>query len=119
MVSSLYLCFAIKSEVVDSDFLSYYFESGIFNIEIYSIAQEGARNHGLLNVSAIDFFETVLHVPPLDEQKKVAGIFKILDSEISNLSQQLEALKTQKLGLMQQLLTGKVRVQVDEPTQAI
>ena len=40
--------------------MAHYFESGIFNKEIYGIAQEGARNHGLLNIGVNDFFELFL-----------------------------------------------------------
>lgn len=53
-----------------------------------------------------------LHVPLpcLDEQRAIVGAFEIADKELTLLQTQLTALKTQKRGLMQQLLTGKVRV---------
>ncbi len=47
-----------------------YFEAGLMNKEIYKIAQEGARNHGLLNINIKDFFNTKIMRPPLEEQKK-------------------------------------------------
>jgi type I restriction enzyme S subunit len=53
-----------------------------------------------------------LHVPlpSLDEQRAIVGAFEIVDRELTLLKSQLTALQTQKRGLMQQLLTGKVRV---------
>jgi type I restriction enzyme, S subunit len=51
-----------------------------------------------------------LKLPPLPEQEKIASILSAADEEISTLEKQLTAYKQQKRGLMQQLLTGKIRV---------
>ena len=51
-------------------------------------------------------------LPSLKEQEKIAGILYILDKEIKLLKKELIELKKQKKGLMQNLLTGKVRVKV-------
>ncbi|MBD2249046.1 restriction endonuclease subunit S [Nostoc sp. FACHB-888] len=51
----------------------------------------------------------------LEEQQKIASTLSAADAEISNLEKQLAAYKQQKRGLMQQLLTGKKRVKIDEP----
>ncbi|OYQ62803.1 hypothetical protein B9G53_20440 [Pseudanabaena sp. SR411] len=53
----------------------------------------------------------LLPILSIREQKKIAQVDKLLDQEISLLEKQLHSLKTQKQGLMQQLLTGKIRVQ--------
>lgn len=53
-------------------------------------------------------------LPPLDEQKQISKIAQRHDSAVSLESQLLEKLKLQKTGLMQDLLTGKVRVKLDE-----
>ncbi|MEI2692409.1 MAG: hypothetical protein V9H69_22905 [Anaerolineae bacterium] len=49
---------------------------------------------------------------PQSEQQQLADFFDVVDQEIGLAKKQLEALKTQKKGLMQRLLTGQVRVQV-------
>jgi type I restriction enzyme, S subunit len=49
-------------------------------------------------------------LPSLPEQQKIAAVLSAADEEISTLEKQLAAYKQQKLGLMQQLLTGKIRV---------
>ena len=65
VVSSLYICFRSRPGVeVDTDFYRLYFEAGMLNDAITGIAQEGARSHGLLNISVRDFFKLPLHLPP-------------------------------------------------------
>ena len=53
---------------------------------------------------------------PLDikEQQKIAAVLSAADAEISTLEKKLACLKDEKKALMQQLLTGKRRVKVDE-----
>ena len=105
VVSTLYICFRLKDESeYDATFFQYYFETGIINSQISDIAQEGARNHGLLNISAEDFFNILLFVPPLAEQQKIAQSMLELDKLIKTNSEKLELLKAHKKGLMQQLL---------------
>ena len=110
VLSTLYICFGLSNSLNSGDFMAHYFESGIFNKEIYGIAQEGARNHGLLNIGVNDFFELFLSIPSLPEQEKIAAVLSAADEEISTLEKQLAAYKQQKLGLMQQLLTGRIRI---------
>ncbi|CAD5453806.1 restriction endonuclease subunit S [Escherichia coli] len=53
---------------------------------------------------------------PLDikEQQKIAAVLSAADAEISTLEKKLACLRDEKKALMQQLLTGKRRVKVDE-----
>jgi len=55
-----------------------------------------------------------ISLPPIEEQQKIASVLSNADKEIDLLKQQLSDLKQEKKALMQQLLTGKRRVQVDE-----
>lgn len=102
IVSPLYICFEPK-EGTNSDFYLQYFEAGLFNHEIYKIAQEGARNHGLLNVSTEDFFTTKLVFPPIEEQQKIAEILVLCDRVIELKRRRIEEEKKQKKWLMNQL----------------
>lgn len=55
-----------------------------------------------------------LYLPSdISEQQAIADVLSTADDEINLLNQKLEALKEQKKGLMQQLLTGKIRVKVN------
>jgi len=51
-------------------------------------------------------------LPPLDEQKRIAQCLASVDEEIDSLKETVRQLTEQKCGLMQQLLTGKIRVKV-------
>ncbi|CAC9614327.1 Type I restriction-modification system, specificity subunit S [uncultured Gammaproteobacteria bacterium] len=51
-----------------------------------------------------------MHLPSVKEQQKIAQVLILADNEITKLQTELALLKTQKKGLMQQLLTGKTRV---------
>lgn len=63
-----------------------------------------------LELSTTDFKNFKILVPSLKEQQKIAEVLTAADNEITALKQQLQQLKTQKQGLMQQLLTGKISV---------
>ena len=64
IVSTLCLCFGVRNaEVLDSDFLVWLIEAGRLNRAICRIAHEGARSHGLLNVTASDFFGVKVSIP--------------------------------------------------------
>ena len=104
VVSTLYICFRIKGcDIVDT-FFEYYFETELINEEIGKIAQEGARNHGLLNISTDDFFnKVVLLVPSPSEQKTIAECLSSIDKTIRLYSEKASQLEQHKKGLMQQL----------------
>lgn len=110
IVSPLYICFAATKENKCSDFYVHYFEAGKMNREIQAFAQEGARNHGLLNISVDDFFNSYIVAPSLAEQKKIAEIISAQDKLIALKEKLVEEKKRQKKYLMQQLLTGKKRL---------
>ena len=102
VVSTLYICFRCKDPNAVG-FWEQYFDSGIFDKEIMAIAQEGARNHGLLNVSTTDFFGLSIFEPKPYEQQKISECLSTLDDIIAAESQKLDSLKDLRKGLMQQL----------------
>ena len=104
IVSPLYICFKRTIENKCPDYFLQYFEAGSANKEICSVAQEGARNHGLLNISTEDFFKIKIVVPPLAEQLKIAEILCKQDKIISLKQKLLEQKLQQKKWLMQKLL---------------
>ena len=95
IVSPLYICFTPK-EGINTDFYAQYFEGGLFNREIYHFAQEGARNHGLLNISVDDFFEGKLITPPEQEQQRIAEILAACDRAIELKKKLVEELQNLK-----------------------
>jgi len=109
VVTTLYICFRLKDCNQNSDFWELYFGNGILNRSLSKVAQEGGRAHGLLNVTSGDFFNIEIKVPTIEEQNFIAEILNTANQELKQYQNKLEALKQQKKGLMQQLLTGKVR----------
>lgn len=58
--------------------------------------------------------QVTIKVPDsINEQQKIAVVLSTADQEITTLQQKLDALKQEKKALMQQLLTGKRRVKID------
>lgn len=107
IVSPLYICFSPADDSFCTDYYTHYFEFGLLNKEIHAIAQEGARNHGLLNVSVDDFFNTNILCPPLPEQQKIAEILSTQDKVIDLIQNQIEELKKLKKAYLQKMFPQK------------
>lgn len=108
VVSTLYICFKCNNPE-EIDFWEQYFDAGILDSEIISIAQEGARNHGLLNISTGDFFGLNVILPTPPEMKKIAECLSSFDDVITAAENELDSLKAHKKGLMQQLFPQPVK----------
>ena len=99
VVSTLYICFRSKSELVNNEYFKYYFESKQYYDELSKIVQEGARNHGLLNVSTEDFFNIHVTLPPIKEQVKICTILSNIDNIIKNIENDIYEIKRIKKAL--------------------
>ena len=110
-VSTLYICFGLRDQSPVSDFIKWYFDSSKWHREAGLICAEGARNHGLLNVPTVGFFNTVHHIPVnKDEQEKIAVFLSLVDRRITAQRRLVELLKKHKRGLSNALFSGKVRM---------
>ena len=99
-VSTLYICF--EPFGVDADWLCTYYETEYWHRGVSAIATEGARNHGLLNVSPADFFQTSIAVPQSRaEQHMIGAFFSRLDDLIALHQRKLDALKNVKKSLLE------------------
>ena len=93
-----------------------------FNIEfIYYLLQmntnemiKKSSGSTFLELSKKDFETLSFSCPFIKEQQKIAAVLSAADTEISTLEKKLACLRDEKKALMQQLLTGKRRVKVDE-----
>lgn len=102
VLSTLYIVF--KPTNIDSDFLEKYYDTTYWYEEVSKHAAEGARNHGLLNIAATDFFKTELMIPKsLKEQQKIGQFFKQLDDTIALHQRKLDLLKETKKGFLQKM----------------
>jgi type I restriction enzyme S subunit len=112
LVPFVYICFR-PTQIIDVDFFDFYFKHGLLDRQLKRIITSGARSDGLLNVSKDNFFNIKISLPSIEEQKKIGFVLRLNQNEIDYSIAELNQLKEQKRGLMQLLLTGIVRVEVD------
>lgn len=106
VLSTLYIVFRPNS--IDSDFLAVYYDSPKWYKEVSMRAAEGARNHGLLNISPQDFFDTELIFPVnQSEQIAIGSFFQDIDQLINLQQRKLEVLKEQKKTYLKLLFPAK------------
>ena len=105
VLSTLYILFKIIDDTsTSSDYLVTYYATDLWHRGIQSIAAEGARNHGLLNIAPNDFFETMLSIPlNISEQKKVGDFFISLNHLITLHQRKLEKFKIIKKSMLENL----------------
>ncbi|MFD1420716.1 restriction endonuclease subunit S [Lactiplantibacillus songbeiensis] len=107
VLSTLYILF--KPIHVDSQFLVSYFEGTKWYPEVMKQATEGARNHGLLNISTKDFFNMKLFVPNSNEQLKIGLFLQNLNNLIAANEDKLKQLKELKKLMMQKIFSQEWR----------
>jgi type I restriction enzyme S subunit len=99
-----------KKDGYSVQYFAQYLQSDLAKREIY----QGSKQGSVINLHLEEIQKFRVPIPPLPEQQKIASILSTADAEISTLEKQLSAYKQQKRGLMQQLLTGKKRVKIEE-----
>lgn len=82
--------------------------------ELFEIEKTKAPGGTIKTITKEVLSNFKVHIPSITEQQKIASILINADQEIELLEQQLADLKQEKKALMQQLLTGKRRVKVDD-----
>ena len=105
ILSPMYVVFECL-ENLDNRFLKFWFQSHIFMGNLPKYLAGSVRES--LN---FNYMKTIsIKLPNLKEQQKIAEVLTACDDEINLLNLKLENLKKQKQGLMQKLLSGKVRI---------
>ena len=89
-------------------FLGYYLNSDAYRKQLAPLIQ-GIK---VCSISKRAICHTIVLTPSLPEQKAIAEVLTTADDEIATNRKKLDALRLQKRGLMQQLLTGKTRVKI-------
>ena len=89
----------------DSKFLFYVMETKYKELRDLS---DGGGGRGGLNLAIIR--DVRVTIPELDEQKKISEVLWSMDDELEALTEQVSKLRMVKEGMMQDLLTGKVRL---------
>ena len=109
ILSPMYVIFKCN-EKLSSNYMKHWITTTEFNTKVRNSAQGSVRE-------TVDFktlSSIKINLPSdISEQQAIADVLSTADDEINLLNQKLEALKKQKKGLMQQLLTGQIRVKVN------
>ena len=107
-VPNVFESFRIKEQ--DADYYEQLFLSGFLNRQLYSRINRGVRDDGLLNLTGKDFYSCMVPIPPKNEQKKIAQILAQCDTVIELKEKYLEEEKRRKQWLIENVLTGKIRL---------
>lgn len=105
VLSTLYIVFALKHpEKDDSDFMTVFYDTDRWHRGVAERAAEGARNHGLLNISADDFFDIDTTMPEDKvEQEKIGRLLKKLDTLITHHQRKYEKLVNIKKSMLDKM----------------
>ena len=105
VLSTLYIVFALKHpEKDDSDFMTVFYDTDRWHRGVAERAAEGARNHGLLNISADDFFDIDTTMPEDKvEQEKIGRLLKKLDTLITLHQRKYEKLLNIKKSMLDKM----------------
>src|SRR5699024_8406252 len=118
IISSAYTIVTPIDEKIDGRFMSYLFKHPPV-IDLFRRYSQGLVSD-TLNLKFNNFAQIKVVIPrSIKEQKKIAKVFMTIDKEVKLLYDKLEIVKKQKKGLMQQLLTGKVRVKEQLQTENV
>ena len=104
---------AFYSFKIDEQYSDYYeqlFILGYLNRQLKRLINTGVRDDGLFNLYEKDFYNCTILLPPLAEQRAIAEILFTADKLIAVKERLIAAKQKQKRWLMQNLLTGKMRL---------
>ena len=96
----------LEKEKADPAYIRYFLDSDAIRSRIENIGTQGAQ----INLSLAQVGDMPIPLPPLAEQRRIAGVIATLDNQIFSEMLFSRNLERTKLALMRVLLTGKVRV---------
>lgn len=91
-----------------SKFIYYYFQGNKFK----TLIMDKVSGSSVPHIFQRDIVDLIVPIPQLKEQQKIASILSAIDEQIDQYESKKEKLQELKKGLMQKLLTGKIRVKV-------
>lgn len=107
-LSPMYVIFETVDDKILPKYMKQFIKSSWFNGHVRCLTQGSVRDS--LSFDALE--QIKIFAPSIGEQKRIADTLSDIDQEITLLENKRDALKKQKKGLMQKLLTGKIRVKV-------
>ncbi|WP_308001032.1 restriction endonuclease subunit S [uncultured Clostridium sp.] len=107
LLSPMYIVFKCDEQLL-SEYYNYWIKTNMFKKQMDKYLSGSVRE----TLSFEDMGLMKIKLPSMEEQKMIVDLLNNMNTEIELLEKELEALKLQKKGLMQKLLTGEVRVKV-------
>jgi type I restriction enzyme S subunit len=104
-----------KSDVVNSQFMSYLFNSGITKNIL--LKTKAGSVQGVVNTKEIE--QVLIPIPPIEEQKRIVDVITSIDNKLFSENFYSSSLFNLKTSLMQSLLTGKVRVNIEQTSEVL
>lgn len=98
------LVIRISEKILDGIFLSYFITKN--REQVMKLVSGSTVYH----LSGSDMKNLIVYFPLIEEQNRIVSILTDMDAELAVLEQKLEKYKKVKLGMMQELLTGKTRL---------
>jgi hypothetical protein len=114
LVSHRFPAFGFREGKAVRSFFRHYIRTHRFVFDCGLASPGGAGRNRVLSKSA--FLDIELPLPPVEEQQKIGDILDTADQQLTLLRTQRTALDQQKRGLMQRLLTGRLRVKTTQTT---
>jgi len=99
-------CLRISSSMANSKFIYYNLLTNSYRNYIDFLLSGSSINN--LNPKNIESIE--INLPPIEIQNQICQILSEIDLELDNLTRKLDMMKLIKAGMMQDLLTGKIRL---------
>ena len=97
---------SLKESLIIPEFFLHYTSSDFYRLQVTNFAKTGNQS----SISQGDLNNIKIFITTIEEQQKIASILSKVDSQIQDNQNYLTRLQELKKGLMQDLLTGKVRV---------
>ncbi|ARV06151.1 hypothetical protein BTO04_05295 [Polaribacter sp. SA4-10] len=114
IVSTLYAVYKVNDKT-DGQFIEYYFSlDANLNRYLRPLVKKGAKND--MKISNEYVLNDRIYAPKLEEQKRIAHFFNIVDIKLSQLQEKLNGLEDYKKGMMQQIFKQQLRFK-DENAQ--
>lgn len=108
MVTPDVIKISINSAKADNVFIAYLYNAPSTRMRILNLTKGGTRTRVTLD----EFYKLPIPLPPLPEQRQIASILSTVDEKLETLRTRKSQYSTLKKGLMQKLLTGRIRVKV-------
>ncbi len=109
ILSPMYVVFETNKSQLLPDYFYYHLKTQWFYGHIPMFVQGSVRD----SLSFDGLCSMKFYIPSIEEQTAIAQVLQAADKEISLLKVKAKKLREQKKGLMQQLLTGKVRLKIN------